>query len=147
MQQLNLPDFEYTLRKIEDKLHIFDSIRKKYLVLTPEEWVRQHVVHFLVHHLGYPKALIKMEAGHSQNQRLKRTDILVYRSSGEVFMLVECKAPEVRLQPSVFEQAFQYNMHLRADFVFLTNGLQHHCYQIEAEASPRLLSDFPAYRV
>ncbi|MDN4164377.1 type I restriction enzyme HsdR N-terminal domain-containing protein [Cytophagales bacterium LB-30] len=147
MQQLNLPDFEYTLRKIEDKLHIFDAIRKKYLVLTPEEWVRQHVVHFLIHHLGYPKSLIKMEAGHSQNQRLKRTDILVYRSSGELFMLVECKAPEVGIQASVFEQAFQYNMHLKAEFVFLTNGLQHYCYAIHPEAAPHLLTEFPSYKV
>ena len=95
MIKLNLPDFDYKLKKAEGKVWIFDVIRKKYLVLTPEEWVRQHVVHFLITHKKYPKALIKLEGGLNYNQLQKRSDIVVFDREGKPWMIMECKAPAI----------------------------------------------------
>jgi hypothetical protein len=127
MELLNLPSYDHKLKKINDKLCIWDIIRKKYIVLTPEEWVRQHFVHHLINEHNYPKSLIKLESSLSYNQLLKRTDIQVFDRSGELFMIIECKAPYIELSPSVFSQAAQYNRILKAQYLTIANGMIFQC--------------------
>src|SRR5204863_9718286 len=97
MYALNLPTFEYKLKKADGKVWIFDVIRKKFVVLTPEEWVRQHFVNYLIQHLQYPKSLIKIEGGLTFNQLQKRSDIVVFDRFAKPWMVIECKAPTLRL--------------------------------------------------
>jgi hypothetical protein len=127
MELLNLPSYNHKLKKINDKLCIWDIIRKKYIVLTPEEWVRQHLVHHLINEHNYPKSLIKLESSLSYNQLLKRTDIQVFDRSGELFMIIECKAPYIELSQSVFSQAAQYNRILKAKYLTIANGITFQC--------------------
>ncbi|MES2520351.1 MAG: type I restriction enzyme HsdR N-terminal domain-containing protein [Bacteroidota bacterium] len=133
LQLLNLPSYDYKLKKINDKLCIWDIIRKKNIVLTPEEWVRQHFVHFLINQCKYPKSLIKLESGLSYNQVLKRTDIQVFDRDGSLFMIIECKAPYIELSQVVFAQAAQYNQVLKAQYLTIANGLIFHCCRIDWE--------------
>src|SRR4051812_21827468 len=146
MQKLNLPDFEYALRKADGKVWIFDVIRKKYLVLTPEEWVRQHFIHYLISSLKYPKALIKVEGGLTYNELRKRSDIVIYNREGKPWMLVECKSPDLKISENVFRQASMYNTTLKADYLTITNGLTHHCAHINwKENKIENLSDLPEF--
>src|SRR5690606_32582259 len=122
MVSLNLPPFEYKIRKAEGKLWIFDVIRKKYIVLVPEEWVRQHFVNYLLTN-GYPRSLIRIEGGLQYSQRLKRSDIVVYSRDGAPWMIVECKAPDIKLSENSVFQASVYNATLRARYLAVSNGL------------------------
>ena len=130
MVDLNLPPYEYTLKRDGDKVFILDVLRKKYLLLTPEEWVRQHFVHYLINELHYPKALMKIEGGLKFNALSKRTDIVIFSRSGEPWMLVECKAPDQKLRQATIEQAATYNHTLRARYIVITNGMSHICCEI-----------------
>lgn len=132
MQVLNLPQFEYQLKQKGDKPYIWDIIRKKYIQITPEEWVRQHFLHFLIAN-EYPKALISIELGHKYNKLQKRSDILVMDRSGAPFLLVECKAPQVSINQQVLEQAIFYNHVIQAPFLALSNGLQHVFCKLNSE--------------
>src|SRR5690349_1542646 len=123
MVQLNLPAFEYQLKKEEGKVWIFDNLRKKYLVLTPEEWVRQHFVNYLIQERKYPRALIKLEGGLSYNTLAKRSDIVVFDREGKPWMIVECKAPDVVISDGTLRQASMYNAQLKAKYLAVTNGL------------------------
>ena len=109
MIKLNLPAFDCVVKKEEGKFFILDIIRKKYLVLTPEEWVRQHFVNYLVTELKYPKALIKIEGGLTFNKLSKRSDIVVFNRNGEPWMIVECKSPNQKINQSTMRQASVYN--------------------------------------
>ncbi len=122
---LNLPHFEPLLKSAEDKLWIFDSLRKKYLVLTPEEWVRQHWVNFLVNHHNYPQGLFSLEKGLKYNRLNKRTDLIVFDRDGAPYLLVECKAPNVRIDEKTLHQAMTYNQQLNCKNLVLSNGLIH----------------------
>ena len=133
MDNLNLPAYNHKLKKINDKLCIWDIIRKKYIVLTPEEWVRQHFVHHLINDRQYPKGLIKLESSLNYNQLLKRTDIQVFDRSGSLFMIIECKAPYIELCSSVFAQAAQYNSILKAPYLTIANGMAFHCVRTNWE--------------
>ncbi len=145
MQHLNLPDYDYKTQEIEGKTCIFDPIRKKYLVLTPEEWVRQHFINLLLNHYGYSKNLIRIEGGLSYNKLQKRSDIVVFDQMGEPFLLIECKAPEVKLNQAVVEQASRYNLTMRCPFVAVTNGLRTFCFKIDFETNKyEQLKDLPA---
>lgn len=124
MYKLSLPDFDVRLQKRDQQLHIFDVCRGKYVALTPEEWVRQHFVHYLLAN-GYPRTLMRTESGLKYGTRAKRSDILVHHRDGGVFMLVECKAPSVALGPNVLQQALAYHSVLGAKHIALTNGLEH----------------------
>lgn len=147
MQSLNLPTFEYQVRQTEGKVQIFDELRKKWLVLTPEEWVRQHFIHFLINHKQYPKSLIKLEGGLKYNSRSNRSDVVVYNSAGEPLLLVECKAAEVPLTQQVFDQAARYNHVIKAKYLIITNGLKHFCCQIDHVAGKyNFLQDIPPYQ-
>jgi hypothetical protein len=125
MISLNLPPFEYKLKKAEGKLWIFDVIRKKYIVLIPEEWVRQHFVHYLIVDMKYPRSLIRVEGGLQFNQLQKRTDIVIFDRNGKPWMIVECKSPDVPVNEKTIFQASVYNSTLRAKYITVTNGLIH----------------------
>src|SRR4051812_7298038 len=131
MIALNLPEFEYKIREIEGKLYIFDVLRRKYVFLTPEEWVRQHFVHLLINEYQYPKSLLKNEGGLTYNRLTKRTDIVVYDREGKPFMVIECKGANIPISQSTFEQAAQYNHTLKAPYLTVTNGLQYYCVAID----------------
>src|SRR5689334_12958722 len=126
MEALNLPAFAFKVKQEKSKFWIFDGIRRKYLVLTPEEWVRQHFIQYLIQHLHYPKGLISPERGVIYNSLAKRTDICVFDTTGKVCMLVECKASSVKINEATIRQATTYNQNIRAKYVVLTNGLEHY---------------------
>ncbi len=125
MQPLNLPPFEYNFKTVEDKIYIFDIIRKKYLLNTPEEWVRQHFVHFLINQRNYSKNLIKLETGLNYGHKRKRTDIQVFDNDGMLQILVECKAPNIKISKSTISQILQYNKVLNPKFLVISNGIEH----------------------
>ena len=133
LQILNLPSYDHKLKRINDKLCIWDIIRKKNIVLTPEEWVRQHFIQHLINEHQYPKNLIKLESSLDYNKRLKRTDIQVFDREGNLFMIVECKAPYIELSQSVFTQAAQYNQVLKAPYLTISNGMIFHCCKTDWE--------------
>ena len=132
MESLNLPKYKFAILKKDKKIQIFDPIRKKYVVLTPEEWVRQHFLNYLTEHLHFPRSLIRVEGGFHYNRMLKRSDIVVHGRKGEPLMLVECKAPGVSIDEKTMEQAAAYNRILSARFLVLTNGLVHVCCDLKA---------------
>ena len=125
MIPLNLPPFEYKVKKAEGKLWIFDVIRKKYVALIPEEWVRQHFIHWIVDHLNYPKSLIRVEGGLTFNQLAKRTDIVVFDRNGKPWMIIECKSPDIPVSEKTVFQASTYNAIHKAKYITVTNGITH----------------------
>jgi hypothetical protein len=146
MVSLNLPSFEYKVKKVDGKIFIFDILRKKYMVLTPEEWVRQHFVHYMIDHLKYPRALIKVETGLIYNTLLKRFDIAVFNREGKPWLLVECKSPQQPVDQEVLRQASVYNLTIKARYVVLTNGLTHKCCEIDTELKTwKVMHELPAY--
>ncbi len=148
MEQLNFPNYAFTLKNRENKTYIVDLIRKKNLLLTPEEWVRQHCLHFLISELGYPKSLINVEKQIKINGQLKRYDIVVYSSQGDVHILVECKAPSIAILQSTFDQIAQYNMTLNSSFLMLSNGKEHYfCVMDFEKKSYKFIKELPKYKV
>lgn len=146
MENLNLPSYDYKLRKVDEKIYIYDILRRKYIVLTPEEWVRQHFVHFLINQHQYPKSLIKLESSLKYNTLLKRTDIQVYGRDGKLMMIVECKAPYIKLTQNVFSQAAEYNQVLKAEYLTITNGMIYHCCKTNWENMKlEFLKDLPLF--
>lgn len=133
MQPLNLPTYNYNIKNKENKQLIFDIIRKKYVVLTPEEWVRQHYVNYLVHHKNYPISLIAVEKQLVVNNLKKRFDILVFNTNGTPEIIIECKAPNVHIQQDTFDQIARYNMALNSNYLVVTNGLSHYYCQMNVE--------------
>lgn len=134
LPELNLPPFEPILSKSEGKLWIFDSLRKKHLVLTPEEWVRQHWINYLINHLGYPGGLFSLEKGLKYNQLQKRTDLIVFDREGQPYLLVECKAPAIKIEEKTLMQAMTYNKKINCPNLILSNGLIHkYLGYVEAE--------------
>lgn len=129
MIDLNLPAFEYKVKKEQDKVYIYDGIRRKYLLLTPEEWVRQHFVHYLIRDLKYPRGLLTTESGLKYNRLQRRTDIVVFDRQAKPHMIVECKAPSVTINQQVFNQIAVYNKVLNAKLLVVSNGLLHYCCQ------------------
>ncbi len=127
MQQLNLPPYQFKMKKDGERIQIFDAIRKKYVVLTPEEWVRQNILQYLIQEKNFPSSLIAVEAGLKYNQLQKRADVLVYDKSGSPFLLVECKAPEVKITQDTFDQIARYNLIFKVKYLVVTNGLNHFC--------------------
>lgn len=125
MQRLNFPVYDFRFKNSENNIHIFDAIRKKFVVLQPEEWVRQNVVQFLIHEKKYPISLINVEKQVTVNKIKKRYDIVVFDSLGNIVLLVECKAPQITITQHTFDQIARYNMQLRATYLMVTNGLQH----------------------
>lgn len=144
LSKLNLPQFEVKIKEIDNKAYIFDSIRKKYILLTPEEWVRQHFINLLINHYQYPKSLLKVESGLKYNRLSKRSDILVYDREGNPFLLVECKSTDIPVNQAGFNQVAMYNMTIKAAFVILTNGLKTFCCKINQETKEAtFIADIP----
>ncbi|MBS1634693.1 MAG: type I restriction enzyme HsdR N-terminal domain-containing protein [Bacteroidetes bacterium] len=145
MPALNFPPIEARFSKgTNGEPRIFDIVRKKFVDLTPEEWVRQHLIHFLVYHRQYPVALIGVEKQLKLNNTLKRTDVVVYNTALKPLLLVECKAPAVALDQAVVDQALRYNIPLQVPYVLLSNGLQHVCVTIQGQ-QVSFMETIPAY--
>ncbi|MEJ2005577.1 MAG: type I restriction enzyme HsdR N-terminal domain-containing protein [Cyclobacteriaceae bacterium] len=131
MVKLNLPEYGASVRKNSGRLEIYDAIRRKYLVLTPEEWVRQHMVHYLHQHCGYPLSLMNVEGGLTYNKRQKRSDILVYDRAGQPSVLVECKSYKMKkMGDEVLFQAAAYNRELKATWIVITYGWGYYCWKV-----------------
>lgn len=146
MKRLNLPNYEFTFTEENKKTKIFDSIRKKYLVLTPEEWVRQNILRFLIEERNFPKNLIVIEKGLKLNGLAKRADILVYSKKGNPLLLIECKAPEIKIDQKVFDQIGRYNITFKLPYLMVTNGLEHYCCSIDfTNKSFSFLKEIPNY--
>ncbi|RAI88335.1 type I restriction enzyme HsdR N-terminal domain-containing protein [Algoriphagus yeomjeoni] len=127
LPELNLPHFEPQLQEKDGRMWVFDALRKKHLVLTPEEWVRQHWINFLITQLKFPKGLLALEKGLIYNSLVKRTDLVVWDKDGKPYLLIECKAPKVKLTQKTIEQACMYHKELKTPFLVISNGLQHIC--------------------
>lgn len=133
MQLLNFPTYSFRFKNSENKVSIFDKIRKKFILLTPEEWVRQHVVEFLLVDKKYPKSLINVEKTVKVNGMNKRYDVVVFNSDGSIFLLIECKAPEIKIDQKTFDQIARYNLILNAQYLMVTNGLNHYFCEMDFE--------------
>ncbi|MFD2907679.1 type I restriction enzyme HsdR N-terminal domain-containing protein [Flavobacterium ardleyense] len=133
MRQLNFPTYSFRFKNSENKVSIFDEIRKKFIVLTPEEWVRQHVIQYLLQDRNYPKSYINVEKLIKVNGLSKRYDGIVFKPNGEIFLLIECKAPEVPISQDTFDQIARYNLELKAQYLMVTNGLNHYFCQMDFE--------------
>lgn len=135
--------YNFRLEEREGGQFIFDEVRRKWVMLTPEEWVRQHILHYLVEQKSYPKSLIAVERGIELNGLQKRCDVVVFNTYGKPVMIVECKAPEEVVSPKVYEQIARYNQKLRVDYLWVTNGTYNFCCKLGEY--PVLLADIPAW--
>ncbi|MFC6876028.1 type I restriction enzyme HsdR N-terminal domain-containing protein [Flavobacterium myungsuense] len=133
MQPLNFSSYNFRFKNSENKVAIFDEIRKKFIILTPEEWVRQHVVQFLLQEKKYPKSHINVEKLLKINDLKKRYDVVVFNADGSIRILIECKAPEIKIAQNTFDQIARYNLTLRAEFLMVTNGHNHYFCQMDFE--------------
>lgn len=132
MEKLNLPEYEFRYRKNSDqKSEIFDEIRKRFVALTPEEWVRQNFIKYLTSEKGYPASLIYVEMSLKVNKMLKRCDIVVYNMDGKPTAIVECKSAETLIKQEIFDQAARYNITLKVNYLIITNGISHLCAKID----------------
>lgn len=146
MQALNFPAYDFRFKNSENKVRIFDVIRKKFVVLQPEEWVRQHVIHHLVHDKNYPMSHINVEKQLVFNSLKKRYDVVVYNPDGSIHLLVECKSPNIPISQNVFDQIASYNLQLEASYLMLTNGLQHYyCMMDFQHRKYTFLRDIPGF--
>lgn len=146
VQKLKFPTYNFRVKNKENKLFIFDEIRKKFVVLQPEEWVRQNCVQFLIQDKHYPKSLINVEKELKINNLKKRYDIVVYNSDGSIHLIVECKAFNVGITQHTFDQIARYNMTLNASYLMVTNGLNHYYCTIDHENQQyHFLKEIPKY--
>ena len=146
MTRLNLPPFEIKLRGTKAQPQIFDILRKKYIALTPEEWVRQHFVHFLVEHKGYPAALMANEIQLKVGEKTLRADSVLYSRDLKPRMIIEYKAPHIPITQKVFDQISIYNMLLHVDYLVVSNGLEHYICEMDYNDKKYLfLEDIPDY--
>jgi len=144
LPKLNFPEYDFSIQNVNDVVMIYDRIRKKYVKLTPEEWVRQHVLNYLLNECRLPLIRIAVEKQLKVHSTLKRFDVVVFGKSVQPYLLVECKAPTVAIDQNVFEQAIRYNLNLQVPYLWLTNGL--HNVTIECDQSLRscrIIGDLP----
>ena len=143
MDQLTLPSFAYKIKGSLDKPYIFDLLRKQYVRLTPEEWVRQHMIHYLIHYRQYPAGLMQSEC--TIDKQGRRVDIFVYNNQKAPLMLIECKSAKQKLTPLVIAQVMRYNTQ-QVPFIICTNGKKHFCFQKQTNAQPYvLLKEIPIF--
>ena len=146
MQNLNFPTYSFRLKNSENNTHIFDVIRKKFVILQPEEWVRQHCIQYLVQEKNYPISLINVEKVVLINGLKKRYDIVVFNPDGSITLVVECKAPKVNISQSSFDQIARYNLALKAPYLMVTNGLNHYfCTMNHNKGNYEFLETLPNY--
>lgn len=147
MTELNLPKYNMRIsRDRNNNIKIFDSIRKKFVSLTPEEYVRQHFTNWLINYLHYPIGLIANEVKISLNSTIKRCDTIVYSNMGDPMMIIEYKAPHISINQNVFDQIVRYNMVLKTKYLVVSNGMQHYCCIIDYENnSYQFIPHIPTY--
>ena len=147
MQPLNLPTYQFEIKSSENKQLIFDKIRKKYVVLTPEEWVRQNFVTYLLEEKKYPISLIAVEKQLTVNKLKKRFDILVFDKNANHNIIVECKSPKIKITQETFDQIARYNLALNAEYLIVTNGLSHYYCKMDSEKQQYIfLKDLNSYQ-
>jgi len=146
MQELNIPSYPIKIRKSGDKKEVFDTIRKKYVALTPEEEVRQRFILYLIHEKNYPASLISVEKGLKVNRMFKRFDAVVSDRKGNPAALIEFKSPKVSITQKVFDQISNYNLLLKVEYLIVSNGLKHYCCRINRKSGLfTFLEDIPDY--
>ncbi len=146
MEELNLPKHTYRIKNNQKQKLIFDNIRKKFVALTPEEWVRQNFISYLVENKNFPSSLLSIEFAFKLNNTSKRSDIVSFGRKGEPVLIVECKASNVKITQKVFDQIARYNMKLKVKFLIVTNGLVHYCCKFDNEKQSFIfLNDIPEY--
>lgn len=146
MQALQFPKYHFRFKSNENKRLIFDEIRKKFVVLTPEEWVRLHVVHYLITEKNYPKSHINVEKQLLLNGTKKRYDVVVFNKDGTIHLIVECKAPSIKITQDTFDQIARYNLVTDATYLMVTNGLKHYYCQLDyKEERYNFLRDLPEF--
>lgn len=146
MTRLNLPPFDIKLKGTKEHPLVFDILRKKYITLTPEEWVRQHFIHFLVEHKGYPAALLANEIQLKVGDKVLRADSVLYSRELKPRMIIEYKAPHIGISQKVFDQISVYNMILHVDYLVVSNGVQHYICKMDYLGKKYLfLEDIPSY--
>jgi hypothetical protein len=146
LEKLNLPDYVFKIRTIGLNQEIFDSVRKRYIVLTPEEWVRQNFVRYLIEERKYPSSLIAIEKTITVNKLKKRCDIVVYNRDRKPAIMVECKSSSIKITQSTFDQAARYNISLNVKYLIITNGINHYSCIVEKEKSKYIfLENIPLY--
>lgn len=146
MQELNLPSYPIKKKIIDGKEYVFDFIRKKYLVNTPEEWVRQNFIYFLINEKKYPASLIAIEKGLKFNDLQKRADAVVYNNLGLPILLVEFKAPSIKITQETFDQISRYNVVFKVPYLIVSNGLAHYCCKIDfKDNSFEFIKEIPTY--
>ena len=146
MQKLNFPKYNFRFKSNENKTLIFDIIRKKFVILTPEEWVRQHTLHYLIYDKKYPVSNINVEKQLLLNDTVKRYDIIIFKNDGEVYIIIECKAPSITINQITFDQIARYNLALNSDILMVTNGLTHYFCKMDFENKKYLfLHDLSPY--
>ncbi|MCD6112073.1 MAG: type I restriction enzyme HsdR N-terminal domain-containing protein [Bacteroidales bacterium] len=147
MQKLNLPEYNFNIKLNNNKLEIFDSIRKKFVALTPEEWVRQNFIMYLINKKHFPASLIAVEKKLIFNNMTRRTDIVLYNKNGSPKLIVECKSTDIKINQKVFDQIARYNMTLKVNYLVVTNGLEHYCCYIDDKNKTyNFLEEIPDYK-
>ncbi|MBO6030288.1 MAG: type I restriction enzyme HsdR N-terminal domain-containing protein [Prevotella sp.] len=147
MFRLNLPQYEIKIGEKDGKRTIFDFLRRKYVALTPEEWVRQHFTHYLTTHKGYPKGLMGNEVELHVGEKRLRCDTVLYNKQGQPQMIIEYKAPTIQIQQKTFDQISVYNLLLHVDYLIVSNGLQHYCCKMDYDSQKySFLKDIPDYQ-
>lgn len=146
MQQLNFNSYQFRFKNTEGNISIFDEIRRKFIVLTPEEWVRQHVVQYLLQEKKYPKSYINVEKVIKLNGLIKRYDVVVFQPNGKLFLLVECKSADIVINQTTFDQIARYNMALESEYLMVTNGLNHYFCQMDYQSEKyNFLKELPDF--
>ncbi len=148
MQRLNLPTYSFNIKSLDKGEQIFDICRKKWVALTPEEWVRQHLLHYFTTELNYPAGLVAIELSIRINGLNRRCDMVVFNRRGTPVMIAECKAPEVKLEQKTFDQVARYNLGFQVPYLLISNGMKHFCALLnQSEGDYRFLDSFPDYSV
>ena len=146
MQKLNFSKYNFRFKSNENKTLIFDIIRKKFVILTPEEWVRQHTLHFLITEKKYPVSYINVEKQLLLNDTVKRYDIVIFKNDGDVEIIIECKAPSVTINQLSFDQIARYNLALNSNLLMVTNGMTHYFCKMDIKNKKYIfLRDLPKY--
>jgi hypothetical protein len=146
VQKLDFPTYSFRFKNSEKKISIFDEIRKKFIILQPEEWVRQHCVHYLIQEKKYPKSLINVEKELTVNNLRKRYDIVIYNTDGSIHLIVECKSYKIKINQNAFDQIARYNLELNATYLMVTNGINHYYCEMDYENERyAFLKDIPNF--
>ena len=148
MEKLNFPSYKYKLKNKQNKNYIFDRVRKKWLLCTPEEWVRVHCVHYLIDTKGYPESIIRIEQEIKLFNTKKRFDIVVTDINLKPYILIECKAPLIKINQKTLDQIIRYNMELKCPYLMITNGLNHYfCKMNHKKNKLSFIKTIPEYKI